>query len=94
MSVHPSIINNTAIRSHIINNGFIITLKGGETTVLKKGMKRSEVIKLLGEPSLNKPCRSPHNEKLVFKAGSSNLEHHSYLVFFIRQQLEYVIKST
>ncbi len=77
-----------------ISNDFIIQLKGGQKTILKKGMAREEVIKLLGQPSSSRACRNPFNEKLIFRTADTNLAGNACLVFFIRKQLEYVSKLT
>ena len=72
-------------------NDFTIYVNGGEIIRLKRGMTKTEVLAILGQPAKTQNCKNISNEKLVFKLSSRHLAVRSYTVLFTRERLVYVV---
>ena len=73
------------------SNGFVINLMG-ELVRLQKGMSKSDVTAILGDPIKIELCSNPLNEKLVFKINSGKPISSRYSLLFTDKLLVYVAK--
>jgi hypothetical protein len=72
---------------------FSIYVNGGGIIRLKRGMSKTEVLAILGQPSKTENCKNMSNEKLVFKLASRHLAARSYTILFTRERLVYVVSK-
>lgn len=72
---------------------FTIHVNGGEIIRLKRGMTKTQVLSILGQPAKTESCKNISNEKLVFKLASRHLATRSYTILFTREQLVYVVSQ-
>lgn len=73
------------------SNGYVINIMG-ELIRFQKGMSKSEVTSILGEPIKIEACSNPINEKFVFKINTGQLISIRYSILFTNELLVYVAK--
>lgn len=66
----------------------------GELVRLQKGMSKSDVTSVLGEPFKIEPCENTQNEKFVFKINSGRPVSARYSALFFNETLVYIAKLT
>ena len=71
---------------------FFLVNTGDEIIKLKKGMNKTDVIKVLGEPQSINQGIGPNNQKLLFKLTGNNLKHIWYSILFKENLLEWSAK--